>query len=233
MTAFCPDPHVDHLGQSIGVLCIHVLVSLLSVIRHGRRSKEDRSAAADQGGHHCWARKWRSYPYRFTSSQNMQAVLRTQLNKQLESCELHLIEGQMDCRLAVRLESMQGIYLPQRDQTNLRWILTSPLLPVGTVKTHKLTYESFPSLFPRDAPSSVNRIIASPKTIQALLDFFAAKVNGELTMTCTKDGCSLRSKGEEMTEKRAYCTPLSWLNAALTNKFVVIHQNNSDRSKRK
>lgn len=62
-------------------------------------------------------------------SQNMQAVLRTQLNKQLESCELHLIEGQMDCRLAVRLESMQGIYLPQRDSTNLRWILTSPLVP--------------------------------------------------------------------------------------------------------
>lgn len=88
-------------------------------------------------------------------------------------------EGEHECRLAIRLHGDKG-----------------------TSKTHKLTYEVAPCLFPKDQASAVNHIIANPKTIQDLLDFFANKVNGEITMTCTQRGCSLSSRGDEVADSR-------------------------------
>lgn len=88
-------------------------------------------------------------------------------------------EGEHECRLAIRLHGDKG-----------------------TSKTHKLTYEATPSQFPRDQASTVNHIVANPKTIQDLLDFFANKVNGEITMTCTQRGCSLSSRGDELSDSR-------------------------------
>jgi Rad9 len=92
---------------------------------------------------------------------------------------LEVSEGEHECRLAIRLHGDKG-----------------------TSKTHKLTYEAAPSQFPRDQASTVNHIVANPKTIQDLLDFFANKVNGEITMTCTQRGCSLSSRGDELSDSR-------------------------------
>ncbi|PWN37077.1 uncharacterized protein FA14DRAFT_9688 [Meira miltonrushii] len=110
---------------------------------------------------------------------SVQSVLNRYNNKHLQSCELEVSEGEHECRLAIRLHGDNG-----------------------TSKTHKLTYEVAPCLFPKDQASAMNHIVASPKTIQDLLDFFANKVNGEITMTCTERGCSLSSRGDEVADSR-------------------------------
>lgn len=111
--------------------------------------------------------------------QNVQWPLRSSNNKHLRSCEWEVIESGPECRFAIRMQSENG-----------------------TWKTHKLIYEVSPGLFPRDQASTVNHIVANPKTIQALLDFFSTKVNGELTMICTRRGCSLSSRGDESIDHR-------------------------------
>lgn len=119
-------------------------------------------------------------------------ILRGQLNRQLQLCELALREDGQESRLIVRLHGVRG-----------------------TVRTHKLTYEAEPAQYPRDSHNHPNRVVAETKTIALLLDNFVNKGMGEVMMICERDYMNLKSKDDDLGGERSESLLISRLNWTL------------------
>ncbi|UZJ56079.1 hypothetical protein CBS101457_005399 [Exobasidium rhododendri] len=109
----------------------------------------------------------------------LQTVLKPQLNRKLEKCELSLVDNEVESRLIVRLHNFNGV-----------------------TKTHKLTFEDRKSQFPTSS-ISINQVIIEAKTITKLLDHFGARSSGEITLDCKKDVLSIKSKLDEFLDRSA------------------------------
>ena len=107
----------------------------------------------------------------------LQNVLKTQLNRKLDKCELLLIEDEAESRLAIRLHSFNGV-----------------------TKTHKLTFEEQRGLFPTSTGEG-SRITMDPKTVQGLLEHFGSRINGEISLVCHPERLTIKSRVDDFIER--------------------------------
>lgn len=113
----------------------------------------------------------------------LQNVLKVQLNRKLEKCELRLIETDGESRLAVRLHSFNGV-----------------------TKTHKLTYEEKRGPFPTP-PREGSEVTIEAKTIHRLLEHFGSRSHGEISLVCRKDDMTIKSRADDFVDQRACDSP--------------------------
>lgn len=153
------------------------------------------------------------------NAKTLLAVLRHQNTKQIHACELELVgenEGDDDddeeqagfeSRFVIRLYSSKSECF---NCSSLQFHLIDRAAHTSIVsdflRSFKLTYESKPGLFPRDARSEVNRICIKPKSFQELLDHFptsggpsssSAMSQGEVSMECASEYCMIKSRTED------------------------------------
>jgi hypothetical protein len=107
----------------------------------------------------------------------LQNILKVQLNRQMDKCELMLVEDDVENRLVVRLHGSNGV-----------------------VKTHKLTYQERKSMFPTASEQS-SRITFEAKTIQDLLDHFGSRSTGEIELICRSEYLTIRSQSDEVVNR--------------------------------
>lgn len=107
----------------------------------------------------------------------LQNALKTQFNRNLETCELTLIDQDTESRLAIKLHSFNGV-----------------------TKTHKLTFEEQRGLSPQ-LMEQISKVTMDAKTIQSLLEHFGSRSNGEIALYCQVDELVIKSRNDDIVDR--------------------------------